>query len=70
MLGLVIFVLVLIVSVIAGVFTKPVKYKEVVLTFLLVILVTYVLPVTLTQDAVTIQSTNGKEESDYLSLVI
>lgn len=76
-LGLVIFVLVLIVSVMAGVFTKPVKYKEAVLTFLLVTLVTSVLPMTLTtvsktlaQDAVTIQSTNGKGESNYSSLAI
>lgn len=76
-LGLVIFVLVLIVSVMAGVFTKPVKYKEAVLTFLLVTLVTSILPMTLTtvsktlaQDAVTIQSTNGKGESNYSSLAI
>lgn len=76
-LGLVIFVLVLIVSVMAGVFTKPVKYKEAVLTFLLVTLVTSVLPMTLTtvsktlaQDAVTIQSINGKGESNYSSLAI
>lgn len=76
-LGLVIFVLVLIVSVMAGVFTKPVKYKEAVLTFLLVTLVTSLLPMTLTtvsktlaQDAVTIQSTNGKGESNYSSLAI
>lgn len=76
-LGLVIFVLVLIVSVMAGVFTKPVKYKEAILTFLLVTLVTSVLPMTLTtvsttlaQDAVTIQSTNGKGESNYSSLAI
>lgn len=76
-LGLVIFVLVLIVSVMAGVFTKPVKYKEAVLTFILVTLVTSVLPMTLTtvsktlaQDAVTIQSINGKGESNYSSLAI
>lgn len=76
-LGLVIFVLVLIVSVMAGVFTKPVKYKEAVLTFLLVTLVTSILPMTLTtvsktlaQDAVTIQSTNGKGEANYSSLAI
>ncbi|MDG3142910.1 hypothetical protein MKL29_08835 [Streptococcus suis] len=76
-LGLVIFVLVLITSVMAGVFTKPVKYKEAVLTFLLVTLVTSILPMTLTtvsktlaQDAVTIQSTNGKGESNYSSLAI
>lgn len=76
-LGLVIFSLVLIVSVMAGVFTKPVKYKEAVLTFLLVTLVTSVLPMTLTtvsktlaQDAVTIQSINGKGESNYSSLAI
>lgn len=76
-LGLVIFVLVLIVSVMAGVFTKPVKYKEAVLAFLLVTLVTSILPMTLTtvattlaQDAVTIQSTNGKGESNYSSLAI
>lgn len=76
-LGLVIFVLVLIVSVMAGVFTKPVKYKEAVLTFLLVTLVTSILPMTLTtvattlaQDAVTIQSINGKGESNYSSLAI
>lgn len=76
-LGLVIFVLVLIVSVMAGVFTKPVKYKEAVLTFLLVTLVTSVLPMTLTtvsktlaQDSVTIQSINGKGESNYSSLAI
>ncbi|GAY71454.1 UNVERIFIED_CONTAM: hypothetical protein KB579_05415 [Streptococcus canis] len=76
-LGVVIFVLVLIVSVMARVFTKPVKYKEAVLTFLLVTLVTSILPMTLTtvattlaQDAVTIQSTNGKGESNYSSLAI
>lgn len=76
-LGLVIFVLVLITSVMAGVFTKPVKYKEAVLTFLLVTLVTSILPMTLTtvsktlaQDAVTIQSINGKGESNYSSLAI
>lgn len=76
-LGLVIFVLVLITSVMAGVFTKPVKYKEAVLTFLLVTLVTSILPMTLTtisktlaEDAVTIQSTNGKGESNYSSLAI
>ncbi|HFV2916058.1 TPA: pLS20_p028 family conjugation system transmembrane protein [Streptococcus agalactiae] len=76
-LGLVIFVLVLIMSVMAGVFTKPVKYKEAVLTFLLVTLVTSILPMTLTtvsktlaQDAITIQSTNGKGESNYSSLAI
>ncbi|HDR3341874.1 TPA: hypothetical protein QCN85_005720, partial [Bacillus anthracis] len=47
-LGTTLFTLILVVSAITGVFTKPIKYKGVITNFLLVTLVTAVLPFALT----------------------
>ncbi|MCK1203644.1 hypothetical protein MXZ79_02955 [Streptococcus uberis] len=78
--GTTLFSLILVVSAIAGVFTKPVKYKGVITNFLLVTMVTAVLPLALTsvslviaQDAMNIQTVSS-EASDgtehYSSLAI
>lgn len=75
-LGTTVFTLVLIVSAVLGVFTKPVKYKNVITNFLLVTFMTTALPLGLTtitsaiaQDARAIQTmASGKE--DYSSLAI
>lgn len=79
-LGTTIFTLVLVVSALMGVFTKPVKFKGVITNFLLVTLVTAVLPLGLTtissslaQDAMNIQTvSSGDSEGDkhYSSLAI
>ncbi|MHA6314952.1 pLS20_p028 family conjugation system transmembrane protein [Streptococcus anginosus] len=79
-LGTTIFSLVLVVSAIAGVFTKPVKYKGVITNFLLVTLVTAVLPLALTtisttiaQDAMNIQTVSSEApdgSKQYSSLAI
>ncbi|MVX58381.1 hypothetical protein E5983_01775 [Streptococcus danieliae] len=75
-LGTSIFTLVLIISALLGVFTKPVKYKNVITNFLLVTFMTTALPLGLTiitqamaEDARAIQTlSSGKE--DYSSLAI
>lgn len=79
-LGTTIFSLVLVVSAIAGVFTKPVKYKGVITNFLLVTMVTAVLPLALTsissviaQDAMNIQTVSSEAPDGtehYSSLAI
>ena len=79
-LGTTIFSLVLVVSAIAGVFTKPVKYKGVITNFLLVTLVTAVMPLALTtisttiaQDAMNIQTVSSEApdgSKQYSSLAI
>lgn len=67
-LGTSLFTLILVVSVVVGVFTKPVKYKGVIINFLLVTAVTSVLPLALTtistavaQDAMSIQTVVSSE---------
>lgn len=69
-LGTSLFTLILVVSAIAGVFTKPVKYKGVITNFLLVTAVTAVLPLALTtistavaQDAMSIQTVSSEAPS-------
>ena len=69
-LGTSLFTLILVVSAIAGVFTKPVKYKGVIINFLLVTAVTTVLPLALTtistavaQDAMSIQTVSSEAPS-------
>ncbi|MCC9883253.1 hypothetical protein HK151_00455 [Streptococcus agalactiae] len=76
-LGITLFTLILVVSAITGVFTKPVKYKGVITNFLLVTLVTAVLPFALTsistavaQDAMAIQTSSSVDSSTYSSLAI
>ncbi|HHK0722453.1 TPA: pLS20_p028 family conjugation system transmembrane protein [Streptococcus pyogenes] len=79
-LGTTLFSLILVVSAIAGVFTKPVKYKGVITNFLLVTLVTAVLPLALTtisttiaQDAMNIQTVSSEARDgskQYSSLAI
>ena len=79
-LGMTIFSLILVVSAITGVFTKPVKYKGVITNFLLVTMVTAVLPLALTtvssaiaQDAMNIQTVSSeasKGSKKYSSLAI
>lgn len=79
-LGMTLFSLILVVSAITGVFTKPVKYKGVITNFLLVTMVTAVLPLALTtvssaiaQDAMNIQtvsSETSKGSKKYSSLAI
>ncbi|HEO7919118.1 TPA: hypothetical protein VBN15_000670 [Streptococcus agalactiae] len=79
-LGTTLFSLILVVSAIAGVFTKPVKYKGVITNFLLVTLVTAVLPLALTtisttiaQDAMNIQTVSSEApdgSKQYSSLAI
>lgn len=79
-LGTSIFSLILVASAITGVFTKPVKYKGVITNFLLVTMVTAVMPLALTsissvvaQDAMNIQTVSssgadGKKEFHSLAL--
>lgn len=78
--GTTLFSLILVASAITGVFTKPVKYKGVITNFLLVTMVTSVLPLALTsissviaQDAMSIQTVSS-ETSDgskqYSSLAV
>ena len=69
-LGTSLFTLILVVSVVVGVFTKPVKYKGVIINFLLVTAVTSVLPLALTtistavaQDAMSIQMVSSEAPS-------
>lgn len=69
-LGTSLFTLILVVSVVVGVFTKPVKYKGVIINFLLVTAVTSVLPLALTtistavaQDAMSIQTVSSEAPS-------
>lgn len=79
-LGTTLFSLILVVSAIAGVFTKPVKYKGVITNFLLVTLVTAVLPLalktistTIAQDAMNIQTVSSEApdgSKQYSSLAI
>ena len=79
-LGTTLFSLILVVSAIAGVFTKPVKYKGVITNFLLVTLVTAVLPLALTtisttiaQDAMNVQTVSSEApdgSKQYSSLAI
>lgn len=78
--GTTLFTLILVVSAITGVFTKPVKYKGVITDFLLVTLVTAVLPFALTsissaiaQDAMAIQTVSSEApegSKKYSSLAI
>ena len=70
LLGTSLFTLILVVSAVAGVFTKPVKYKGVITNFLLVTAVTAVLPLALTtistavaQDAMSIQTVSSEAPS-------
>lgn len=76
-LGTTLFTLILLVSAITGVFTKPIKYKGIITNFLLVTLVTAVLPFALTnistaiaQDAMAIQTSSSDDSSAYSSLAI
>lgn len=76
-LGTALFTLILVVSAITGVFTKLIKYKGVITNFLLVTLVTAVLPFALTnistaiaQDAMAIQTSSSDDSSTYSSLAI
>lgn len=76
-LGTTLFTLILVVSAITGVFTKPIKYKGVITNFLLVTLVTAVLPFALTnisaaiaEDAMAIQTSSSDDSSTYSSLAI
>ncbi|HGD5620267.1 TPA: pLS20_p028 family conjugation system transmembrane protein [Streptococcus agalactiae] len=78
--GTTFFSLILVVSAITGVFTKPVKYKGVITNFLLVTMVTSVLPLALTsissviaQDAMSIQTVSSDSpdgSKHYSSLAI
>ena len=78
--GTTLFSLILVISAIAGVFTKPVKYKGVITNFLLVTMVTAVLPLALTsissviaQDAMNIQTVSSEAPDGtelYSSLAI
>ncbi|EPT37186.1 pLS20_p028 family conjugation system transmembrane protein [Streptococcus agalactiae] len=78
--GTTLFVLILVTSAITGVFTKPVKYKGVITNFLLVTMVTAVLPLALTtissvvaQDAINIQTVSSEApegNQHYSSLAI
>ena len=70
LLGTTLFTLILVVSAVTGVFTKPVKYKGVITNFLLVTAVTSVLPLALTtistavaQDAMSIQTVSSEAPS-------
>ena len=76
-LGTTLFTLILVISAITGVFTKPIKYKGVITNFLLVTLVTAVLPFALTnistaiaEDAMAIQTSSSDDSSTYSSLAI
>lgn len=78
--GTTLFSLILVVSAITGVFTKPVKYKNVITNFLLVTAVTSVMPLALTsiatavaQDALSIQTVSSEApegSQGYSSLAI
>lgn len=78
--GTTLFSLILVVSAITGVFTKPVKYKNVITNFLLVTAVTSVMPLALTsiatavaQDAMSIQTVSSEApegSQGYSSLAI
>lgn len=78
--GTTLFTLILVVSAITGVFTKPVKYKGVITNFLLVTMVTAALPLALTtissvvaQDAMNIQTVSSEApegSKHYSSLAI
>ncbi|MGX9845604.1 pLS20_p028 family conjugation system transmembrane protein [Streptococcus iniae] len=78
--GTTLFTLILVASAITGLFTKPVKYKGVITNFLLVTMVTAVLPLALTsissviaQDAMNIQTVSGEGSQGnkhYSSLAI
>lgn len=75
-LGTTLFTLILVVSAITGFFTKPIKYKGTITNFLLVTLVTAVLPFALTnistavaQDAMAVQ-TASDNSSTYSSLAV
>ncbi|AXQ78578.1 hypothetical protein DDV21_005535 [Streptococcus chenjunshii] len=78
--GTTLFSLILVVSAITGVFTKPVKYKGMITNFLLVTMVTAVLPLALTtvssaiaQDAMNIQTVSSEApdgSEQYSSLAI
>ncbi|HEL1175689.1 TPA: hypothetical protein TVL14_000023 [Streptococcus equi subsp. zooepidemicus] len=78
--GTSLFSLILVVSAITGVFTKPVKYKGVITNFLLVTMITAVLPLALTtvssfmaQDAMNIQTISSEApegSKHYSSLAI
>lgn len=76
-LGTTLFTLILVISAITGVFTKPIRYKGIITNFLLVTLVTAVLPFALTnistaiaQDAMAIQMSSSDDSSTYSSLAI
>lgn len=76
-LGTTLFALILVISAITGVFTKPIRYKGIITNFLLVTLVTAVLPFALTnistaiaQDAMAIQTSSSDDSSAYSSLAI
>ena len=76
-LGVSLFTLILVASAITGVFTKPIKYKGMITNFLLVTLVTSVLPFTLTnistaiaEDAIAIQTASSDDSSTYSSLAV
>lgn len=76
-LGTTLFTLILVISAITGVFTKPIRYKGIITNFLLVTLVTAVLPFALTnistaiaQDAMAIQTSSSDDSSTYSSLAI
>lgn len=76
-LGTMLFTLILVISAITGVFTKPIRYKGIITNFLLVTLVTAVLPFALTnistaiaQDAMAIQTSSSDDSSAYSSLAI
>ena len=80
-LGVTLFALVLVVSALTGVFTKPVKYKSVITNFLMVAFVTSVLPLGLTtisqviaEDAMNVQTLSSTDEegetTQYSSLAI
>ena len=78
--GTILFSLILVVSAITGVFTKPVKYKGVITNFLLVTMVTSVLPLALTsissvvaQDAMNVQRVSSEApdgSKQYSSLAV
>lgn len=78
--GTTLFTLILVASAITGVFTKPVKYKGVITNFLLVTMVTSVLPLALTsissviaQDAMSVQTVSSEApdgSKQYSSLAI
>ena len=80
LLGTSLFTLILVVSAVAGVFTKPVKYKNVILNFLMVTLVSSALPLALTtistaisedvQSVQKVESSSGDNSKYFSSLAI